>query len=235
MDISNKDKSFKIFDSIYAKYDLLNRLLSFGQDILWRNKICKLPVKKEHQVLLDLATGTGDILFTFLKKRKDIKYAIGLDMSINMLKEAEKKSIYKNFNNKSSFLRGDANLIPISREKIDFATMAFGIRNITKPEVALKDIKRVLKIGGKAIILEFSLPKNSIMKLLFLFYLRNIVPLIGRIVSGDKYAYRYLNETIEDFPYGENFCRIMEQVGFSNVDFKPLTFGIATIYTGEKK
>ena len=209
-------------------------MLSFGQDIFWRNKICKVPDKKEDQVLLDLATGTGDILFSFLKKRKDIAYAIGLDMSINMLKEAEKKSIHKKFNKKAGFLRGDANQIPLSKEKADFATMAFGIRNITEPEVCLKDIKRVLKFGGKALILEFSLPKSKFMKFFFLLYLRNIVPIIGWLVSGDKYAYRYLNETIEDFPYGEAFCKIMENAGFSNISFTPLTFGIATIYQGEK-
>ena len=95
-------------------------MLSFGQDIFWRNKICKIPDKKEDQVLLDLATGTGDILFSFLKKRKDIAYAIGLDMSINMLKEAEKKSLHKKFNKKAGFLRGDANQIPLSKEKADF-------------------------------------------------------------------------------------------------------------------
>jgi len=234
IDISNKDRSYKIFDNIYAKYDLLNRLLSFGQDIFWRNRICKLPKKKENQVLLDLATGTGDILFSFLKKRQDIKFAMGLDMSINMLNIAKIKSIKKNFNKKSSFIRGDANLIPLITEKVDFVTMAFGIRNITEPIIVLKDIKRVLKIGGKAIILEFSLPKSRIMKFFFLFYLRNIVPLVGRIVSGNKYAYRYLNETIEDFPYGKNFCNLMEDAGFSNISATPLTFGIATIYQGEK-
>jgi demethylmenaquinone methyltransferase/2-methoxy-6-polyprenyl-1,4-benzoquinol methylase len=234
INILNKDKSYKIFDSIYLNYDFLNKILSFGQDILWRNKLVKIPKKQEKQVFLDLATGTGDILYTFLKKREDVTYAIGLDKSINMLKIAKNKSKKKTLTRQFSFLRGDANQIPTEDGTFDFATMAFGIRNITNPKIALRDIKRVLKSGGKVLILEFSLPPNRFFKFFFLFYLRNIVPLVGRIISGDKYAYKYLNETIKTFPYGESFCKIMEDSGFSNITFKPLTFGIATIYQGDK-
>jgi len=212
----------------------LNRLLSLGQDILWRNKLVKLHEKGRGLHLLDLATGTGDILLTFLKKRKDMDLAFGLDMSENMLKLADKKIRDKGFEEKTLLIRGDANFVPISADNLDMASMAFGIRNITKPLIALKEINRVLKKGGKTYILEFSIPKSRIMRFFFLLYLRNIVPLIGGIVSGDMSSYRYLNKTIESFPHGKNFGKLMKEAGFVNIEYKPLTFGIATIYIGEK-
>ncbi|MCB0314807.1 MAG: class I SAM-dependent methyltransferase, partial [Calditrichaeota bacterium] len=119
-------------------------------------------------------------------------------------------------------------------DRFDAVTISFGIRNVTDVSRALGEMKRVLKGGGKAIILEFSLPGNALMRSLYLFYFRKVLPRIGGLISGDSFAYRYLNETVESFPYGEAFCDLMRQAGFHQVKMTPLTFGIATIYEGEK-
>ncbi|MEN8153161.1 MAG: bifunctional demethylmenaquinone methyltransferase/2-methoxy-6-polyprenyl-1,4-benzoquinol methylase UbiE, partial [Acidobacteriota bacterium] len=227
-----KKKAWKIFDRIYKRYDLLNHVLSFGIDFRWRKKLSKLLKKQEGQYLLDLAAGTGDVIFSLLKHSPYIRRAVGLDMSFNMLGYGREKSKKNGHKNRADFIQGDANRIPAKNGKFDVATMAFGIRNVPDPEVALRDIGRVLKKGGTLLILEFSLPENKILKRLHLFYLRYFVPLMGKIISGDVEAYRYLNKTIEDFPYGEAFLKLMENSGFKDCEGFPLTFGAVTIYRG---
>lgn len=227
-----KKMAWKIFDRIYKRYDLLNHILSFGIDYRWRKKLSKLVNKKEGQYLLDLAAGTGDVIFSLFRHSPLIKRAVGLDMSFNMLSYGKGKSEKNGFRKRADFLRGDVNRIPVKDEKFDVATMAFGIRNVPDPEVALKDICRVLKKGGVLLILEFSLPKNRLLKMAYLFYLRFFVPLIGKIISGDIEAYRYLNKTIEDFPYGDAFLKLMENSGFKDCKAYPQTFGAVTIYRG---
>ncbi len=234
MDLANKDDAYRMFDRISGRYDLLNRLLSFGQDILWRRRLSKLPGFRQDQVFLDLATGTGDILFTFLKRRSDISHGIGLDMSSQMMQHAKRKATKKREEKRCAFIRGDANRIPGKSDRFDFTTMAFGIRNISDPQVTIDEIYRVLKPGGMVLILEFSIPPNPLFRPLFLFYLRRILPLVGMIVSGDSMAYRYLNESIEDFPYGRAFADLLDKAGFGDIALFPLTFGIATIYRGIK-
>ena len=229
-----KEKSFRMFDRIHRRYDLLNHLFSFGQDIIWRYKLSQGIGKKDNQQLLDLATGTGDAAFSLLKHSSRIKHAYACDMAGRMLQLARKKAIKKNLSGKISLLQGDAANIPYVNNIFDVVTMAFGIRNVSNPSFVLTEIFRVLKTGGKALILEFSLPANNILRKLHLFYLRHIIPRIGAVISRDKHAYRYLNKTIETFPYGESFCQLMQTAGFRNVRFNPLTFGVVTIYQGEK-
>ncbi|MCP5053511.1 MAG: bifunctional demethylmenaquinone methyltransferase/2-methoxy-6-polyprenyl-1,4-benzoquinol methylase UbiE [bacterium] len=228
----DKAESFKIFDRIHKRYDLLNRIFSFGQDILWRNKLTRSIGKGENQQLLDLATGTGDVALTVLKRRSDVTYACGCDMSGNMLKLGKVKAAKRKMKRRISFLQGDAGNIPFGDHRFNAVTMAFGIRNVVDPSHVLKEIRRVLKENGTALILEFSLPSNKLIRWFHLFYLRRIIPNIGAIVSRDRHAYRYLNQTIETFPYGQSFCRLMEEAGLKQVRFTPLTFGVATIYQG---
>jgi len=226
-----KKSAWKIFDRIYRRYDLLNHLLSFGFDFRWRKKLSQLTGKQK-SVVLDLATGTGDVLFSLIRHSGPYKQAVGVDMSINMLGFAVRKSNRKGLEGRVEFVQGDANAIPLQPGRFDVATMAFGIRNIPVPENALKEIYKALAPGGRVLILEFSLPENPVMKRLHLFYLRYFLPVIGRWVSGDVDAYRYLNKTIETFPYGHRFLNLMKVSGFEDCERFPMTFGVVTIYRG---
>ncbi len=227
-----KKKAWKIFDRIYKKYDLLNHLLSLGFDFHWRKKLSSLTGGKKDRSLLDLATGTGDVLFSLIKHSGRFDKAVGVDMSFNMLSHAARKSIKKGKSDEVDFILGDANSIPVKTGSFDIATMAFGIRNISEPVIALRDIYRTLANGGRVLILEFSLPGNKFLKWVHLVYLRYFLPVIGRLISGDIEAYRYLNKTIEVFPYGDKFIRLMEDAGFAECEKFPLTMGIVTIYRG---
>jgi demethylmenaquinone methyltransferase/2-methoxy-6-polyprenyl-1,4-benzoquinol methylase len=225
----------QMFNKISSRYDLLNRILSFGQDIFWRKRIVKETWNKQNLYILDVGTGTADVLVTILKKNPHIKYGIGIDIAKSMLEIGQHKIIQMRAVEKLKLMPGDSMNIPLSDNKFHVVTIAFGIRNVLNIEQCLEEMYRVLISGCKVIILEFSIPKTYIIKRMYLFYLRNIVPIIGNFISGDNYAYRYLNETIETFPYGSKFSSLMEKCGFSNVRFKYLTFGVAAIYVGEKK
>lgn len=225
---------WRMFDRIANRYDLLNHLLSFGQDYVWRNRVAKHLSDKKDQIIADVATGTADLMFSICSKRKDVKLAIGIDMALKMLEIGRSKIKKKGFDDRISVAQGDAAKIPLGDKKVDAVTIGFGIRNVTDVPLVLKEMYRVLKQNGRLLILEFSLPSNLIMKPLFKFYLRYILPVLGSLISGDRKAYRYLNKTVESFPYGAEFCRLIEDAGFAKVDRYPLSFGIATIYCGEK-
>ena len=182
---------------------------------------------------MDLATGTGDVLLTLIKSPA-IATAQGIDLSQNMLKIAQEKITAAHLKSQVIVSEGDAAKIPFENEQFDVVTISFGIRNTEFPQKVLSEMFRVLKQNGRALILEFSLPANPLMRALALFYLRTLVPLIGGLISGNGEAYRYLNRTIEKFPSGESFCDVMQEAGFRIVRFNPLTFGIATIYQGTK-
>ncbi|MCB0282809.1 MAG: bifunctional demethylmenaquinone methyltransferase/2-methoxy-6-polyprenyl-1,4-benzoquinol methylase UbiE [Calditrichae bacterium] len=229
-----RKKVWVMFDRIAHRYDLLNRLLSFRQDVRWRNKLAEYLPQGEELVVLDVATGTADVLIALNKKSPNIKKAVGIDMAEKMLEVGRKKLEKLNLAQKIQLQNGDATDIKFEDNSFDATTISFGIRNVNNLDQALKNMHRVLKKKGRAIILEFSLPDNFILKKLYLFYFRNILPAIGSLISGDSYAYNYLNQSVETFPYGNEFCEIMQKNGFSNVKYFPLTFGIATIYQGEK-
>jgi len=233
--IEEKKSAWKIFDRIYKKYDLLNHLLSLGFDFRWRKKLSALKGDQKNSSLLDLATGTGDVLFSLIKHSDGFNRVIGVDMSYNMLDFAVRKSAGNGTEEKVDFVLGDANSIPVRTGSFDIVTMAFGIRNISEPVNALKEILRALTPGGRVLILEFSLPDNKILKRLHLFYLRYFLPIIGKVVSGDVEAYRYLNKTIETFPYGDRFIKLMEDSGFAGCEKFPMTLGVVTIYRGIRK
>ena len=225
---------YRMFDRIAGRYDLVNRLLSFGQDIGWRKKLAELLPERQSQSILDLATGTGDVLLSLVKYSKKIRSGIGLDMSARMLEEARRKLPRSAISENLSLLRADATSIPCCDSSFDVVTMAFGIRNVTHVKKSLSEMHRVLNASGKVLILEFSLPPNILIRKLHLFYLRYLLPAIGGLISGDKEAYQYLNRTIESFPYGSDFLKLLDETGFKSTKAHPLTFGVATIYEGEK-
>ncbi len=223
-----------MFDRIAHRYDLLNRMLSLGQDVVWRKKVARhLPDQPELHVL-DVATGTGDLIIFMQQANAAVKSGIGIDMAEKMLEFGRPKLEKAGISDRFSLKTGNAVAIPFSDNQFDAATISFGIRNVIDVPKALSEMHRVLKKNGRALILEFSLPKNALMRGLYLFYFRNILPRIGGLISGDSFAYRYLNDTVESFPYGEDFCKLMRDAGFRDVKTAPLTFGIATIYQGDK-
>ena len=229
----NKQKSPQMFDRIAPTYDLVNRLLSFRLDISWRRKVGSLLPIKDRLKLLDLATGTGDLVIDLCNSFPDrIEIAFGVDLSEHMLQIGRKKVEKNGLKQKIQMLVGDAMALSMEDQTFDTVTISFGIRNMPDVPRTLREIYRVLEPAGKALILEFSIPFNPAVRLGHLFYLRHILPLVGGLFSGDYDAYRYLNTTIEDFPYDEDFKQLMIEAGFLKVKAHSLNFGIATLYEG---
>ena len=228
-----KAETWRMFDRIAPSYDLLNRLISFRRDVAWRNVVARHLPEGESLRLLDLATGTGDVLLTLHEKTRRIAVGHGLDMSAQMLYRGKVKLASARGAQQLALVRGDAGALCVASDQYDAATMAFGIRNVPDVPATLREIRRVLRPGGRALILEFSLPPNPIFRRVYLFYFRHVLPRIGGMVSGDYEAYRYLNESVEKFPHGNDFCRLMEDAGFNNVRAIPMTFGIVTLYRGD--
>lgn len=224
-----------MFNRIAPRYDLLNRLLSLRQDVAWRNKLALFLPQRENLEVLDVATGTGDVLISLVRKSKNISRAVGIDMAERMLEFGRKKISCLRLEDKVKLQKGNATQIMFDESSFDVATIAFGIRNVDNLESGIQNLYRILKKNGRVLILEFSLPENKIFKGMYLFYFRKILPTIGSLISGDSYAYNYLNQSVETFPYGNDFCAILENNGFKNVRFHPLTFGIASIYQGDKE
>ncbi|EQC49799.1 bifunctional demethylmenaquinone methyltransferase/2-methoxy-6-polyprenyl-1,4-benzoquinol methylase UbiE [Bacteriovorax sp. DB6_IX] len=228
-----KTESYKIFDKIAGTYDFLNHLLSFGIDIYWRKKVIKnLPPRKNLQCL-DLACGTGDLTIV-LAKQDSVEKVTGLDMSKGMVDIGKIKIDKKGYAHKAAMQIGDGVEIPTADELFDVTTVSFGIRNFPDPQRSLENMFRVIKPGGRSMVLEFSIPKNPLFKGIYFFYFRYLLPFVGNLISKHKDAYSYLNETVEDFPYGQDFADMMVKAGFKNVRYEELTFGIATLYIGEK-
>lgn len=229
-----KAKSWQMFDRIASTYDPLNHILSMGIDKRWRNKLAaRLPQRDID--LLDLATGTGDQLFASCQQHGRVRTATGMDLSQEMLAVADKKKAQRPQSIPTTFQVGDATNIPAEDNCFDAVTISFGIRNVENVEAALSEMARILRPGGKALILEFGLPKQAIFKQLYLGYFRHILPTIGGLISGEKQAYQYLNQTVEDFPYGDAFGDLMTKAGFHNVTATSLSLGIAYLYEGEIK
>ena len=221
-----------MFDRIAPTYDLLNHLLSLGRDSSWRRRVAGQLDGNGPIEVVDLATGTGDLLICFLRKHKNIVRAVGLDISEKMLGVCREKLHRRNLAERAELLCAAASAMPFSDGVFDAATMAFGIRNTDETAATLKEIRRVLKPGGIALILEFSLPRHRVMRWSYLQYLRLAVPFVGALVSGDRYAYRYLNQSIESFCQREALSSVMRHAGFGEISVIPLSFGVASIYRG---
>ncbi len=232
--ILQKINSWQMFDEIAPRYDFLNHLLSFGLDIHWRRELRRFLLPRQDQKILDLATGTAEVLIELCQNNFDIESACGIDLAQKMLDLGREKISQKGLTNIITLQHGDAKQIPFEENTFDHVSIAFGIRNVDDPSQVLNEMQRVLNPGGRALILEFSLPQNKLIRFVHLFYLRTIVPILGAIFSGHYQAYRYLNQTIETFPYGQPFCALMTKAKFQNVKANALLFGVATIYQGEK-
>jgi len=229
----NRTESYRIFDKIAKTYDFLNIILSLGIDRLWRRKIIRLIGKKEVSSALDLATGTGDMAI-LLGKKPNIKSVLGLDMSKGMISIGQEKVKSSKLGHKVKLEIGNGMDLPVETNTKDLVTITFGIRNFGDYQKGLREMNRVLRNQGRCIVMEFSIPSNQIVRFFYLLYFRNILPLIGNLISRNKMAYSYLNKTVESFPYGEDFANEMKEAGFKKVDIYPLTFGIASIYIAEK-
>lgn len=231
-DLSKKQQVEQMFDNISGKYDLLNRILSMGIDVSWRKKVVKSVKKENPKTILDIATGTGDLAIA-MAKATDAKIT-GFDLSAGMLEVGRKKVEEQNLQNRIEMIQGDAENMPFEDNSFDVITVAFGVRNFENLEKGLNDIYRVLKPGGKFIILEFSQPESFPMKQLYSFYSRTVLPQIGKKISKDQSAYTYLPDSVQAFPYGEEMKKILKKSKFVEPYDKKLTFGIASIYESKK-
>lgn len=230
---AKKEQVASMFNNISGTYDFLNHFLSLGIDIIWRKKAIKELLKSNPQKILDVATGTGDFAFEAIKILKP-QQIIGIDISEGMLEVAKKKILERNLGHIFSVQKGDSEGLPFEDNTFDAITVAFGVRNYENLEKGLADMLRVLKPGGKIVILEFSKPHIFPIKQLYYFYFKYVTPFFGGLFSKDKKAYEYLEESVQAFPDGKNFTVLMEKTGYQYTKHRSLTFGISAIYTGVK-
>jgi len=229
-----KSESWKMFNTIAGRYDFLNRLLSLGQDIRWRKALKQFLPETKNQTILDLATGTADVLITLVKDNPKVSKGFGVDPAVKMLEIGLHKIKLLHLEGRLTLQQGDAQSLSFSDETFDCVTISFGIRNIPDLRLALLEMYRVTKKGGRVLILEFSKPDNPLLKAGHWLYLQTFVPAVGFLFSGNFKAYAYLNQTIQTFPYGDRFCKILKQMGFINIEPHPLMGGAATIYVAQK-
>jgi len=221
----------QLFDRIAGTYDGLNHGLSMNIDRLWRRRTVQQMAPAHH--VLDVAIGTADLTIEMLRRGKAARVT-GLDLSVQMMEIGEEKCAKKGWSDSVEFVLGNAQSMPFEDASFDAVTCAFGCRNFSDLDAGLKEFYRVLKPGGQVTILEFSYPSGRYVRALYDIYFTRVLPLIGRIVSKDKTAYTYLNKSVKSFCWGEAFVQHLHDAGFSNEQFTPLTFGIATIYTAIK-
>lgn len=220
-----------MFDKIAFKYESTCHYLAFGVDLIWRKQFLKYFLKSENTTILDIATGTGEIVKDLLKYKP--KKIIGIDISENMLNIAKKKCIKEIENNIVNFEIAEAENIPFDSSTFDIISIGYGIRNFENLEKSISEMHRVLKTGGKFYILELTVPKKSI-RVLYQFYFKYILPLYAQLLTKNHSAYVYLNQSVIDFPQWNELLKFFQKQGFKNLSFKKLSFGIATIYLGEK-
>jgi len=227
-----KEQIAEMFNNISAKYDFLNRILSMGIDILWRKKTIRLLKQYNSGKILDIATGTGDFAIEALNLNPN--KVIGIDISDGMLEIGRKKIQQKKLDTIITLKNGDSENLQFNNNNFDIAICGFGVRNFQNLEKGLKEINRVLKPNGVAAILEFSKPEKFPIKQFYNFYFKNILPVLGKLISKDTSAYTYLPESVNEFPYGEEFIKIMTSCNFKKATQYKVSFGIATIYIGIK-
>ena len=232
---SKKLQVSQMFDNIAGKYDFLNHFLSLNMDKMWRRKMISELDSVQPKTILDVATGTADVAINTIKQLKINDLHIeGVDISAEMLNVGRKKIQNEGLSEKIVLTLGDSEQLPYQDNKFDALTVAFGVRNFENLERGLQEMHRVLRKGGKVVVLEFSKPTGFPFKQLYNFYFKNILPLIGKLTSQDNRAYTYLYESVQAFPDGENFITVLNKIGFKDTQCKPLTLGICSIYVGYK-
>jgi demethylmenaquinone methyltransferase / 2-methoxy-6-polyprenyl-1,4-benzoquinol methylase len=231
---SKKEQVAGMFDQIAFRYDFLNRFLSGGVDSYWRRRAVRELAALNPQMVLDVATGTADVAIMTWKYLHPQKI-IGIDISEGMLQLGRQKVDKLLLNKHIELLKGDSEAINFPPGTFDAITVAFGVRNFENLEKGLAEMYRVLRSGGKVVILEFSRPRSLWFKGLYNLYMKIVAPRAGRWLSKNKDAYQYLNQSVKAFPEGETFLHILQQVGFTETTFKRLSLGICTIYCGRKR
>ena len=232
-ELGKKQQVAGMFNDIAFRYDFLNRFLSAGIDIRWRKKAIKQLEKNQPKTILDVATGTADVAIMASGILKVAKIT-GIDISDGMLEIGRKKIQKLGLQNTIELLNGDCETINFNNDSFEAVTVAFGVRNFENLEKGLSEIKRVLKPGGKLVVLEFSKPKSAVVKTVYNLYMKFICSNVGKIFSKNPIAYQYLDESIQKFPEGKNFTTILDNLGYRNTYIKPLSLGICSIYCGEK-
>ncbi len=229
-----KEQIRLMFDNISSHYDLLNQLLSLGIHRYWRRKLLESLKGRKYETVLDVATGTGDMIFYLV--RLNPKQIYGLDISKKMLEIAQKKINFKlkDYVDKIRLVHEDCEQMSFPDNKFDLVTCVFGVRNSEDINKCISEIHRVLKPGGLAAIMEFSKPKKTLLSGIFNFYFHNFLPWIGGLISTDKRAYEYLPNSVDHFPSGKDFTQLVQKHGFKLFKLIPLSFGVTTIYLFEK-
>lgn len=223
----------QMFGAIAPRYDFLNHLLSFGIDKRWRKTAVRLVKYSEGGRILDVATGTGDLALEIARATPDSVRVTGADFSQEMVRIGEQKVAASPFSQRVDLRVAPCEDLPFPSNTFDSVTIAFGIRNVVDRRLGLAEMWRVLKPSGRMVILEFSTPRSAVFRTLYHLYFRRILPVIGGLFSRYN-AYKYLPDSVMEFPSSEEFCQIMTDIGLKNVRCQPLTFGIASIYTGTK-
>tara|TARA_B100001123_G_scaffold446138_1_gene599655 strand:+ start:29528 stop:30262 length:735 start_codon:yes stop_codon:yes gene_type:complete len=228
------EKIAGMFNKIASRYDMLNHLLSAGLDRRWRRTAVRQLDLNTDSVALDLCTGTADLARELVRNRGQGVQVVGVDFSAEMLCLAHSKIRKFRIESLVRLIRGDAEHIPLGDFSVDGVSVGFGVRNILNPECALKEVYRVLRPGGRLVILEFGEPKIPLIRYLYLWYFRNVLPLIGSLVSRDNTAYSYLPASVGTFHSPEKFCEMLKVAGFTNVQVNPLSFGIVYMFSASR-
>jgi demethylmenaquinone methyltransferase/2-methoxy-6-polyprenyl-1,4-benzoquinol methylase len=227
-----KEQVAEMFDNISKRYDFLNHFLSLGIDIYWRKRAIRLLKPEKPKLILDIATGTADFAIEALALNPD--KVIGVDISEGMLAMGRKKLQRKKLDARIELQMGDSERLLFADNIFDAVIVAFGVRNFENLENGLQDMHRVLKPGGKAVIVEFSKPTKFPFKQVYNLYFQSVLPKIGKVISKDNAAYTYLPASVQAFPDGMAFLKVLQKVGFNQTTCTSLTFGICSIYTGKK-
>ncbi len=231
--LSKKEQVADMFNNIAFRYDFLNRFLSAGIDIRWRKAALKELKSLQPKQILDVATGTADVAILACRQLAPEKVT-GIDISEGMLELGREKIAKLGLGNRIELQTGDSETIKFLDNTFDAVTVAFGVRNFEHLEKGLAEILRVLKPGGKLVVLEFSRPKAPVIKQFYQLYMKVVAPGMGKLFSKNRNAYQYLDESIQKFPEGRHFTRILDSLGYRNTYCKPQSAGICSIYCGEK-
>ena len=229
-----KENIQKMFDGIAPTYDRLNHIMSLNVDKLWRKYALKEIVDGSVQQILDVACGTGDSTIAIAKAANPGSRIVGVDISEGMMEQVMRKAAKAGVHERIRLKVADGENLPFADASFHRVTCAFGIRNFEHKELGLKEFCRVVKPGGKAVILELSVPANKTLRSIYNLYFMHILPWVGGLISGDKAAYKYLPASVQKFPSPEVFCGMMREAGFSEVSHKALSFGLCRMYVGEK-